>query len=140
VTDERPLPEIPIASASVFAAVDLHLDPDAAVPPFEQLRTLVARQVAEGTLPAGTRLPTVRQLAADLGVAANTVARAYKELEADGVVETQGRRGTFVRSAALAGPPADVTGAASTLAVTARRHGLTLVEAQRLLESVWGGR
>jgi DNA-binding transcriptional regulator YhcF (GntR family) len=119
--------------------VDLRIDPTSTVPPFEQLRTLLARQVAEGTLPAGTRLPTVRQLATDLGLAANTVARAYKELEADGVVETQGRRGTFVGSAALAGPPNTVADAAAALATTARRHGLTLAEAQRLLESVWGG-
>jgi DNA-binding transcriptional regulator YhcF (GntR family) len=117
--------------------VDLRIDSASTVPPFEQLRTLVARQVAEGTLAAGTRLPTVRQLATDLGLAANTVARAYKELEADGVVETQGRRGTFVRSAALAGPPEAVADAAAALAATARRHGLTLAEAQRLLDTAW---
>ena len=116
--------------------MDLRIDHDAAVPPFEQLRTQVARQVTEGSLPAGTRLPTVRQLATDLGLAANTVARAYKELEADGVVETQGRRGTFVRS--VTAPPGEVAAAASALAATARRHGLTLAEAQRLVESAWG--
>ena len=62
----------------------------------------IAVQVAGGELPAGTRLPTVRQLAADLGLAANTVARAYRELEADGVIATHGRRGTFVSSTVLA--------------------------------------
>ena len=54
--------------------------------------------MAQGDLAPGTRLPTVRQLAADLGLAANTVARAYRELEADGVIATYGRKGTFVRS------------------------------------------
>ena len=47
-------------------------------------------------LPAGTRLPTVRALAGGLGLAVNTVARVYKELEADGLVATEGRRGTRV--------------------------------------------
>lgn len=134
----RPTAEVP--KAPYDHRVDLRIDPASAVPPFEQLRTQVARQAADGTLPAGTRLPTVRQLATDLGLAANTVARAYKELEADGVVETQGRRGTFVRSASLTGPPADVGVAASALAVTARRHGLTLAETQRLVESAWADR
>ena len=62
----------------------------------------MARRAASGDLPAGTRLPTVRALAADLGLAANTVARAYRELESDGVVVTEGRRGTFVASGSAA--------------------------------------
>jgi DNA-binding transcriptional regulator YhcF (GntR family) len=53
-------------------------------------------QVDAGTLAPGTRLPPVRRLAEDLGLAANTVARAYRELEAAGVVETRGRHGTVV--------------------------------------------
>ena len=118
--------------------MDLRIDATSPVPPFEQLRTQVARRVSDGRLPAGTRLPTVRQLATDLGLAANTVARAYKELEADGVLETEGRRGTFVRSRAVAGPPEEVDVAATALAATARRHGLTLAEALRLVESAWG--
>ena len=72
------------------------LDAASSVPPFEQIRTSVADQARSGALPAGTRLPTVRQLADDLGVAPGTVARAYKELEADLVVETRGRHGTFI--------------------------------------------
>lgn len=52
--------------------------------------------IAAGTLEAGERLPTVRSLAADLDVAPGTVARAYRELEAAGVIETRGRLGTFV--------------------------------------------
>lgn len=119
--------------------MDLRIDTTSSVPPFEQLRSAVARQVAAGILPAGTRLPTVRLLATELGLAANTVARAYKELEADGVVETQGRRGTFVRSAAVSAPPDEVDRAAGALAGAARRHGLTLAETQRLVERAWGG-
>ncbi len=79
------------------------IDATSGTAPYEQLRTQIAAGAADGRLPAGTKLPTVRALAEQLGVAANTVARAYRELEADGVVVTQGRRGTFVRSDALAG-------------------------------------
>jgi len=115
--------------------MDLRIDPAATTPPFEQLRSQVARQVADGRLPAGTRLPPVRQLAADLGLAANTVARAYKELEADGVLETAGRRGTFVRSASLVAP--GVRRAAEDYVAVVRRAGLTREEANRLVEGAW---
>ena len=116
----------------------LTVDPSSAQPPFEQLRTQIATRVTEGTLPPGSKLPTVRGLADQLGLAANTVARAYKELEADGVVVTEGRRGTFVRSQAL-GTDAHgaAAAAASTYALTARRSGLGLEEAVRLLERAW---
>lgn len=72
------------------------LDGRSPVPPFEQVRAQLARQIAGGALVAGTRLPTVRRLADDLGLAVNTVARAYRELEAAGLVETRGRGGTVV--------------------------------------------
>lgn len=76
----------------------LTIDTDSATAPFEQVQTQIAAAVAAGQLSAGTKFPTVRQLAADLGLAANTLARAYRELEADAVIATHGRRGTFVRS------------------------------------------
>lgn len=72
------------------------LDPAAAEPPYEQIRSQIAGQVDSGALSAGTRLPTVRRLAEDLGIAANTVARAYRALEIAGVIETRGRAGSFV--------------------------------------------
>ncbi len=73
------------------------LDPGGEQPPYEQIRSQIAAQIEDGeALVAGDRLPTVRRLAQDLGVAANTVARAYRELEAAGLVETRGRAGTFV--------------------------------------------
>lgn len=115
------------------------IDLDSAVAPYEQLRSHIAGQVASGELPAGSRLPTVRQLAGDLGLAANTVARAYRELEADGVVATHGRRGTFVRSAVMEGTAdsADAREAAAGYARAARRAGLTRAEALRLVEDAW---
>lgn len=72
------------------------VDPDSSAPPYEQVRAQIAEQVGDGRLPVGTRLPSVRQLAADLGLAVNTVARAYRELETAGLVETRGRHGTVV--------------------------------------------
>ncbi|WP_246051287.1 GntR family transcriptional regulator [Nocardioides guangzhouensis] len=77
-------------------ALDLHVDPDAPEPPYVQLREEVRRRVADGALTPGTRLPPVRTLATELGLAANTVARAYRELEQLGVIETRGRAGSFV--------------------------------------------
>lgn len=72
------------------------LDPRSPVPPFEQLRLQLLEQVASGELAAGSRLPTVRRLAEDLGLAPNTVARTYRELESEGAIETRGRHGSFV--------------------------------------------
>jgi DNA-binding transcriptional regulator YhcF (GntR family) len=76
--------------------VIIAVDPASHVPPFEQVRSQLEQLADDGTLPAGHRLPTVRRMADDLGLAANTVARAYRELEQAGVVETRGRHGTFV--------------------------------------------
>lgn len=72
------------------------IDHESGVTLYEQLMSQFREQVAAGTLIAGTRLPTVRQLATDLGVAPYTVARVYRALEADGFVETRGRNGTIV--------------------------------------------
>jgi DNA-binding transcriptional regulator YhcF (GntR family) len=79
--------------------VIIAVDPQLAVPPYEQVRTQLVAAIESGQLPAEQRLPTVRQLAADLGLAVNTVARAYRELETAGRVQTRGRNGTFVTGA-----------------------------------------
>jgi GntR family transcriptional regulator len=71
-----------------------------ATPPYEQVRKQILNMAASGVLPKGTRLPTIRQLAADLDLAPGTITRAYRELEAAGVVAARGRHGTFI-----AGPP-----------------------------------
>lgn len=78
----------------------LTVDPRSPVPPFEQIRSQVANLVGAGTLRPGDRLPPVRQLAADLGLAVGTVNRAYRELEAEGVVITRRRTGTHITEAA----------------------------------------
>lgn len=113
-------------------------DPASDQPPFDQLRSQIARRAASGDLPAGARLPTVRALAGELGLAVNTVARAYRELEADGVVVTEGRRGTFLASTAAASSP-DARSAAAEYVAAVRRLGLGRSEATRLVEQVWPG-
>ena len=78
----------------------LDVDPQAPLPPYEQVRVQLAAAVVSGQLAAGDRLPPIRQLAGDLGLAPGTVARAYAELEAEGLVAGRGRRGTVVTGAA----------------------------------------
>jgi len=91
----------------------LAIDPSSEHPPFEQLRRQLAEQISDPTLPAGTKLPSVRRLAADLAIAPNTVARAYRELEAEGYLITQGRNGTVV--APIAPPDARAQSEADAL-------------------------
>ena len=100
----------------------LTLDRSIDVPPFAQVREGLRAQVEAGYLEPGFRLPPVRVLAAELDLAANTVARAYKELEALGVVETRGRAGTFVTGS---GVQRSLREAAASYASTARSLGLT---------------
>ncbi len=111
-------------------------DPTSDVAPYEQLRTQIAGRAAGGSLAPGTRLPTVRALAEELGLAVNTVAKVYRALEADGVVVTQGRRGTFVASSTVASSHAADQAVASYVA-SCRRLGLTVSEATRLVEQHW---
>ncbi len=83
----------------------IEVDTSSPVPPYEQIRDQVTTMAVTGVLAVGTRLPAIRQLAADLGLANGTVARAYRELETAGVIESRGRHGTFVRGDRL--PAAD---------------------------------
>jgi DNA-binding transcriptional regulator YhcF (GntR family) len=63
---------------------------------YAELKAQLLERMRSGDLPAGAKLPTVRALAEELGLAPNTVARAYRELEQAGAIETRGRNGTFV--------------------------------------------
>ncbi|MBD9735061.1 GntR family transcriptional regulator [Streptomyces sp. H28] len=96
---------------------------DDSAPPYEQVRAQISEQARSGALPVGYRLPTVRGLAQTLGLAANTVAKAYRALEADGVIETRGRNGTLVAAAGSAAEREAAT-AAQGYAERARRLGL----------------
>ncbi|RKE18713.1 GntR family transcriptional regulator [Streptomyces sp. TLI_171] len=104
------------------------IDHQSPTPPYEQVRSQIADQARTGELPVGRKLPTVRALAEELGLAANTVARAYRELEADGVVETRGRAGTTVAPTGDTSHRLAATAAAEYAARTARL-GLTRDEA-----------
>jgi GntR family transcriptional regulator len=101
---------------------DLTVDLTSPTPPFEQIRAQIAGYVRAGVLADGTRLPTMRALAADLGVAIGTVARAYAELEAAGLVASRRRTGTVV----TARPP--TTGAGEE---AVHRSAARLVEQSR---------
>lgn len=72
------------------------IDPAAKAPPYEQITSQIRAALASGELSPGDRLPTVRELAADLSLAPNTVARAFRDLERTGFIETRGRKGSFV--------------------------------------------
>lgn len=74
----------------------LAVDLSSPTPPYEQIRSQITSLIALGELSAESRLQTVRALASDLGVAAGTVARAYKELESQGLIESRRRSGTVV--------------------------------------------
>lgn len=114
--------------------MQLTIDHTAATPPYEQVRAQIAEGARSGDLPVGLRLPTVRALAEELGLAANTVARAYRELESDGVVETHGRRGTLI---AAVGDSAHrlAAAAAAEYAERAHRLGITQEEAVAALRT-----
>lgn len=120
----------------------LRIDPESPDPPFAQLRAQILAGVGDGSLAPGDRLPTVRALAGELGLAANTVARAYRELEADGVLEGRGRSGTFVRATVTAGRAAPAAAsarvAAERYAEATRALGLAPAEALALVRQALG--
>lgn len=110
------------------------IDANSPVPPFEQLRAQLARQIQDRTLAVGSRLPTIRRLAADLGLAVNTVGRAYRELEEAGLIETRGRAGSFVSAAGEQARERALQAAADYAAVVAS-VGIDHNEALRIVEA-----
>jgi len=80
--------------------MDIAVQIDSPEPVYEQIIRQIQEGVGAGLLGAGEPLPPVRQLANDLQLNRNTVARAYKALEEQGVIQTAGRKGTFVRDGA----------------------------------------
>lgn len=117
----------------------LSVDPAQALPVYEQVREQIRRMVVAGTLSAGTRLPTIRQLSADLGLAKGTIEHAYELLEADAVVERRGRKGTFVVELGATAPVStvDLQQSAEQLVVVARQVGATEDEAVAAFRAAW---
>lgn len=87
-------------SVAITMSAQISIDTASAVPPFEQVRSQLAALISAGVLTPGARLPTVRDLAADLGIAVGTVTRAYRELEILGLVTSRRRIGTVVAEGA----------------------------------------
>ena len=119
--------------------VYIEVDPASPVPPFEQLRAQFAAMIASGVLLPGDQLPSIRQLAGDLGLAVNTVARTYRELETLGLVRSRVRHGTTV-----AATPTNtreirrrLDEAAKLYARTAKRLGVPAAEAIEALRRRW---
>lgn len=74
----------------------IRIDADSTVPPYDQIREQIETMAISGVLQPGDRLPSIRQLAADLGLAPATVARAFTALETAGIVASRRGRGTSV--------------------------------------------
>ncbi len=97
-SDPVPAEAAPIGRATPARSIlDFRADPAQAEPPYLQLRAYVTDGVQRGDFLPGERLPTVRALAAASGLAANTIASAYRALDAAGVIEGRGRAGTFIK-------------------------------------------
>ena len=115
----------------------MKVDPTSSVTLYEQVRTQIIEQIESGELIVGSRLPTVRQLASELGVAPYTVARVYRILENDGFVETRGRNGTVV-SGTKGTAEESLQLAASAYAVRATELGIPPKDALRFARSALG--
>ena len=107
------------------------LDPHDSTPIYAQLERGVRAAIATGRLKPGDQLPTVRQMAVELQVNANTVARVYAELERSGVIETKRGVGSFISaSPSRAHPPRDherrVRAFVTRVLADADAHGLSV--------------
>ena len=111
------------------------VDADDPTPPFEQIRAALAAEITSGRLAGGHRLPTVRQIAGDLHVAVGTAARAYRELEEAGLVETRRSQGTLVRHDQI--EAFDLDRATAELVRTIPRDQVALAEVLKSVESAW---
>jgi GntR family transcriptional regulator len=119
-----------------MSGMDVTVDLASPTPPYEQIRAQIAAAIDSGQLDEGTRLPSMRALAADLGVATGTVARAYRELEGTGLVASRRRLGTVVAAPAMpAAASTAVRQAAAELASQAHRAGMSEETALSLLRA-----
>jgi GntR family transcriptional regulator len=121
----------------------LPIDPSSGLPVYRQIMEQVQRMIVAGRLPAGERLPSVRDLAATLGINPLTVGKAYGELERGGAIEMRRGLGMFVRAARPDLPggrgetPSGVAAAARRLVLEAAQAGMTMTQTVRSVESEW---
>ena len=111
----------------------VELDPRDPTPIYAQLDRALRAAIASGRLSIGDQLPTVRQLAVELRVNANTIARVYLDLERAGVIETRRGVGSFIRASAAAARPARehqrrLRALATHIAADTAAHGFTIDE------------
>lgn len=111
------------------------LEPTSPLPPYEQIRVQLEDLIRSGDLEAGQRLPSIRQLAGDLRIAPGTVARAYSELEAAELIETNRARGTRVLSGNTAAEP--LQAAADAFIGSAHAHNVSLDDALSAIRAAW---
>lgn len=112
----------------------IRLDPDSPTTPAEQLVLQVITAIEAGEVEPGDKLPTIRSLAGDLSLAPGTVAKAYTELERDGWIRTQGRRGTTVADRTASPEDRRLADAADRLATLVAEGGLAAADAHRALD------
>lgn len=116
--------------------MNVEIDPNSLLPAYEQLRVQIVTMIEAGVLPPGAQLPPIRQLAHDLDLAPGTVARAYRELDAQGLTSARPRRGTVVAAQPTLSSDERrrrLALAAQTYALTARQLG---AEPQAAVEEV----
>jgi len=128
--------------AGIISDLLILLNHGSSVPPYEQISSQLRTLIASAHLPPGRQLPSVRQLANDLGVAPNTIVRAYNELERDGWVVTSARKGIRVADH----PPtfseeerqSRLASALNQLLVTAHQLGMSIEEVHAEIDRCWG--
>ncbi|WP_189333516.1 GntR family transcriptional regulator [Actinoplanes ianthinogenes] len=120
--------------------IQLRVDTTLPVPPYEQIRAQLAQLIEHGALPPRERLPPVRQLAADLGLAVGTVARAYRELELAGLIVSRRGGGTRVTDAPPVRHDQLLDLRAADYVTAARRLGATDEQLLTAVQKILGGR
>ena len=121
---------------------EIDIEKRSAIPIYAQLQDQIRLAIRRGVLTAGQAMPTVRSLAVDLGVNANTVARVYRDLQAEGLLRLERGVGTFVAEAGshrAVGEDAfrAIADKAGELVELSRRAGLRAGEVAQLIETLW---
>lgn len=124
----------------------LRIDSRSSTPMYQQMIDEIKARIAKGALAPQSRLPSIRELASDLMINPNTIAKAYQELEREGVIEVIRGRGTFVcreqegaGGAVAAGARAQVRDMLTRVLVEAHHFGIPLADVSRELEALIAG-
>jgi GntR family transcriptional regulator len=128
---------------SVLHEFSFRIDQHSGVPVYRQLIDQVQAAIATGALKTGEQLPTVRRVAVDLAINPNTVARAYREMELRGILDTQQGTGTFVADNPVERTPAEhhrqLAQLATEFVARAGSAGFTVGDLQQALHQLSQG-